>query len=102
MRREEEAGGLTWREAAQRLEQYGANALASKKRISAMKIFAGQFRDLMVLILLAATAVSAALGEAGEALTIVVIVLINALLGFFQEYRTEKTLDALKKRSAPE
>ncbi len=102
MRREEEAGGLTWREAAQRLEQYGANALASKKRISAMKIFAGQFRDLMVLILLAATAVSAALGEAGEALTIVVIVLINALLGFFQEYRTEKTLDALKKLSAPE
>lgn len=101
-RREEAALGLTSREAAQRLEQFGTNTLASKKRISALKIFAGQFRDLMVLILLAATAVSAVLGETGEALTIVVIVLINALLGFFQEYRTEKTLDALKKLSAPE
>ncbi|MEG1773703.1 MAG: HAD-IC family P-type ATPase, partial [Oscillospiraceae bacterium] len=93
--------GLSSKEAGRLLLQYGENMLESKKKTSALRIFAGQFRDLMVLILLAATAVSALLGEVGEALAIVAIVLLNALLGFFQELRTEKTLEALAKMAAP-
>jgi Ca2+-transporting ATPase len=55
----------------------------------------------MVLILLAATGISAALGEWTDAITIVVIVLLNAILGFVQEYRTEKTLESLRNMTAP-
>ena len=93
--------GLTTAQAQQRLNQYGANQLASAKKISMLKIFGGQFKDLMTMILLASTVVSLLIGEAIEAIAILVIVLMNALLGFFQEYRTEKTLEALKNMAAP-
>ena len=55
----------------------------------------------MVLILLGSTVISLLVGEITEALTIIAIVFLNALLGFFQEYRTEKTLDALKEMASP-
>ncbi|MEA5135652.1 MAG: cation-translocating P-type ATPase [Candidatus Fimivivens sp.] len=97
----EEMAGLTTKEAQQRLLENGENRLDTGKKHSALKIFAGQFRDLMVIILLVATAISAVLGELHEAVAIVVIVLINALLGFFQELRCEQTLEALAKLSAP-
>lgn len=93
--------GLTEREAAQRLKADGLNVLAGKKGSSALKIFLGQFKDTMVIILLAATALSWVMGETTEALAIVLIVALNALLGFVQEFRTEKTLEALKEMAAP-
>lgn len=93
--------GLTTERAEELLREQGENRLEAKKRTSAVKIFAGQFRDVMVMILLAATAVSAFMGEIYDAITIIAIVLMDALLGFFQEYRTERTLEALEKMTAP-
>ena len=93
--------GLTEKEAAARLKEQGANTLSEGKRPGAAAIFFGQFRDVMVMILLAATAVSAALGEITDAVTIILIVLLNAVLGFIQEFRTEHTLEALRSMTAP-
>lgn len=93
--------GLTEREAVERLKKDGENVLEDKKKTSAVKIFAGQFRDIMVMILLGATVLSVLLGEVTDAITIILIVLINAILGFIQEYRTEHTLEALKSMTAP-
>ena len=93
--------GLSSRRAAQLLEQYGENRLASARGTGALAIFAGQFRDALVMILLGCTLVSCLLGDRTEALAIAVIVLLNALLGFFQEYRTERTLEKLGELSAP-
>jgi len=93
--------GLTTQQANKRLFEYGENVLEAGKKHSALKMFLGQFKDLMVIILLIATALSVFMGEAVEALTIVLIVLVNAILGFVQEFRTEKTLDALKNLAAP-
>ena len=93
--------GLTEKQAADILSKHGSNTLAEKKGNSAIKIFAGQFRDVMVMILLGATVISIFLGEIYDAVTIIAIVLLNAILGFIQEYRTEKTLEALASMTAP-
>lgn len=93
--------GLTAAEASQLLKQNGPNTLADEKKARPLRIFMGQFKDIMVLILLAATVVSFFLGEIYDALTIIIIVLVNAVLGFIQEYKTEKTLIALKNMTAP-
>lgn len=93
--------GLSSAEAAERLKKYGENSLAKGKKARPMKIFLGQFRDVMILILLAATVVSFFLGEIYDAVTIIIIVLLNAILGFAQEYKTERTLIALKNMTAP-
>lgn len=97
----QEYKGLSPEEVLERRKTHGENRLAGKKRQSAAKIFAGQFRDVMVMILLAATAVSAYMGEIYDAITIIAIVLMNAIIGFIQEYRTERTLEALEKMTAP-
>lgn len=93
--------GLTAKQARERLRQDGENELATAPRIHPVRMFLGQFRDVMVLILLAATAVSALLGELTDAVTIILIVLLNAILGFLQEFRTEQTLEALRNLTAP-
>ncbi|MGN0552797.1 MAG: cation-translocating P-type ATPase [Oscillospiraceae bacterium] len=93
--------GLSSSAAEERLLRYGENRIASKKKTAPIKIFLGQFRDVMVMILLIATAVSFFLGEVYDAITIIIIVLLNAILGFIQEYKTEKTLIALKNMTAP-
>lgn len=93
--------GLTEKEAAARLKSEGLNVLEEKKKTSAVRIFAGQFKDVMVMILLAATVVSVLLGEISDAVTIILIVLLNAILGFIQEFRTEHTLEALRSMTAP-
>lgn len=95
------AKGLTSSEASEKQKLYGKNTLAEEKKTRPMKIFLNQFRDVMVLILLAATAVSFFLGEYYDAVTIIIIVLVNAILGFIQEFKTEKTLIALKNMTAP-
>jgi Ca2+-transporting ATPase len=93
--------GLTTAEAEKILKEDGLNKLAESKKSGLLSVFAGQFKDVMVLILLGATAFSLLMGEVWDAATIIIIVILNACLGFFQEYRTEKTLEALKKIAAP-
>lgn len=93
--------GLSDKEAGKKLREHGPNTLTGSKRISVFRIFLQQFSDFMVLILLASTAISALMGEMTEAVTIVAIVVLNAVLGFVQEYRTEKTMEALKNLAAP-
>ena len=96
-----ELGGLTQSEAERLLGISGENRLQMKKKNSAVKIFAGQFHDIMVMILLAATVISVLLGEYADAVPIMIIVVVNALLGFIQEYRCEKTLEKLEEMTAP-
>lgn len=93
--------GITEKEAKQRIKKYGHNVITDRKKISVSKILANQFKDFMTLILLASTLVSVFMGQTTEAVTIIVIVILNAVLGFIQEYRTEKTMEALKKLASP-
>ncbi|HOV40380.1 MAG TPA: HAD-IC family P-type ATPase [Oscillospiraceae bacterium] len=93
--------GLSTEEAERRLKAFGPNEISEGKKNSAAKIFAGQFKDIMVIILLISTVISVFLGEIYDAVTIILIVLINAILGFIQEYRTERTLEELSKMTAP-
>lgn len=93
--------GLSQKQAQKLLEQHGENLIEQKSGSGALKIFVGQFKDVMVMILLGATAISAFLGEYYDAITIIAIVLLNAILGFIQEFRTEKTLEALADMTAP-
>ncbi|MFA5659461.1 MAG: HAD-IC family P-type ATPase, partial [Oscillospiraceae bacterium] len=93
--------GLSSGEAAELLKKNGENLLLESKKAGALRIFAGQFKDVLIMILLVSTAISVVLGELYDAVTIILIVLINALLGFIQEYRTERTLEALKNMTAP-
>jgi len=93
--------GLSAAEAASRLEKDGANVLSEGKRISPVLLFLNQFKDFMVLILMGATLLSGMLGEYLDAITILAIILLNAVLGFVQEFRAERSLRALKELSAP-
>src|SRR5262245_37227132 len=93
--------GLASDEAAQRLRLHGLNELQSLSRESAWRTFIAQFQNVLILILLAGTAVSAFLGHTLEAVVITVIVLFAVLLGFIQEYRAGRALEALKKMAAP-
>ena len=93
--------GLTDEQVKSRLAEYGLNTLEAPAKAHPLRIFFSQFRDFMVLILLAAAAVSWLLGAYADAVTIAVIVVLNALLGFVQEYRTEQTLLALRSMTAP-
>lgn len=94
--------GLKSSEAARRLSQVGHNQLQTVSKASAWQIFAGQFLDFMVLVLLGAAIISGLLGERADAITIIAIVVLNAILGFIQEFRAEKSLEALKELSAPQ
>jgi magnesium-transporting ATPase (P-type) len=81
--------GLTQPEAARRLRQHGANELKPAERISPWMIFLGQFRNVLIAILLVATVLSIFVGHGAEAIAIALIVLFAVLLGFAQEYRSE-------------
>ncbi|MDK2820714.1 MAG: P-type Ca2+ transporter type [Clostridia bacterium] len=94
--------GLSSDEAKRRLEKVGFNLLKSKAKVSPYQIFLAQFKDFMIFVLLAATAVSAFLGEIADAITIVAIVVVNATLGFIQEYKAERSMEVLKEMTAPE
>ncbi|HXK77582.1 MAG TPA: cation-translocating P-type ATPase [Oscillospiraceae bacterium] len=96
-----EKKGLSSAEASARLLKYGENVLEGRRNESAAKMLTSQFKDALTLILIASTAISVLMGEYVEAATILAIVLLNALLGFLQEYRTERTLEALQALSAP-
>ena len=93
--------GLTSSEAQKGIEKYGPNEIMQKKKISPIKIFLAQFNDFMVWVLIGATIISGFMGDIADAVTISIIVVINAFLGFIQEFKTEKSLDALKSLAAP-
>lgn len=93
--------GISSKQAEKLLLIHGPNSLAEKKKASAIRMFFEQFTDFMVLILIAATIISAFMGEITEAITIIAIVILNSVLGFLQEFRTEKTMNALKELTAP-
>lgn len=93
--------GLNRREAVRRLRRYGANAIVRHRQTSPAVIFLSQFKDFMIMVLLGATVISALLGEAADAATIAAIILLNAVLGFIQEYRAERSLEALQELSSP-
>ncbi len=93
--------GLSEEEARRRLEVYGPNELEREEGRPPLAILVGQFKNPLVALLMAATALSVAIGEILDAITIVAIVLASAALGFYQEYRAERALEALKKLAAP-
>lgn len=93
--------GLAYVEAEKRLSEYGLNQLKEKKGISALGIFLEQFQDFIIWILIAAALISGFLQEWVDAFSIIAIVILNAILGFIQEYHAEKSLSALKKLSSP-
>lgn len=93
--------GLSTSEVKKRLNKFGFNEIVEKEKTSWWKRLVAQFQDFMVLILLGATLISAFLGEYVDAITILAIVIINAILGFVQEFRAEKSMEALKKLAAP-
>jgi len=92
--------GLTSSEVEERLRKFGRNELVAKKK-SPLEMFVKQFANFLIGILLVATVISLILGEVIDATAILIIVLIMAIMGFLQEYRAERTLEALKKLAAP-
>lgn len=93
--------GLTSSDIKKRLSSFGYNEMIEKEKAAWWKRLVAQFQDFMVLVLLAATLISACLGEYVDAVTILVIVIVNAMLGFVQESRAEQSMAALKKMAAP-
>ncbi|WP_042348985.1 cation-translocating P-type ATPase [Bacillus massiliigorillae] len=94
--------GLDEEEVERRLQESGLNELQEGEKKSALLMFFSQFKDFMILVLLAATLISGLLGEYIDAIAIIAIVIINAVMGFVQEHKAEKSLDALKEMSAPQ
>jgi len=93
--------GLGREEAIKRLVEFGPNELKKEKGKSPVRLLLEQFKNILVIILLAATALSFAVGEPYDAIVIIAIVIAVAVLGFTQEYRAERALEALKKMTAP-
>ncbi|RLL45264.1 calcium-translocating P-type ATPase, SERCA-type [Oceanobacillus piezotolerans] len=93
--------GLSSKKVKERQKQYGLNELESQKHTPRWLIFLAQFQDFMVLVLLAATLIAGLLGEYIDAIAIMVIVLVNGCIGYFQEQKAEKSLEKLKELSAP-
>ncbi len=93
--------GLSAEEAKHRLQEFGPNELVERKRVTSFQIFVGQFRDIFVIMLLVAIGFSVLIGEIVDASTIGAIVVLNAVVGFVQEYRSEKAMEAMKKLTAP-
>lgn len=93
--------GLSFEEAQRRLTEYGFNELKEKRKKTPFLMFLDQFRDFMILVLIAAAIVSGIIGEPSDTIAIVVIVVLNAVIGFVQEYRAEKAMTALKKMATP-
>jgi Ca2+-transporting ATPase len=92
--------GLALAEVARRLRQYGPNALAETRDRPALAIVLDQFKSLIVVLLIAATAVALALGEIIEAVAILIVIVLNAAIGFLTEWKAEQALTALRKQTS--
>ncbi len=95
------SNGLSEEEAKKRIKQYGANELIKRKKISLLKIILNQFKDVFVGLLIFAVIVSVLFGDTTETIMIGVIIILNASIGAFQEYKAERALEALKKYMSP-
>ncbi|HEX9869347.1 MAG TPA: HAD-IC family P-type ATPase, partial [Candidatus Tectomicrobia bacterium] len=93
--------GLSAAEVRSRLAAYGPNVLAEGRRRSPWRMFVDQFKDFMILVLLIAAVISGLIGEATDTIAIIAIVMLNAMIGFAQEYRAERAMEALKTMAAP-
>lgn len=93
--------GLSHQEVMNRLEKYGFNELKKEEKLSPLELFFNQFKNTLIIILLIAVALSALIGEVVDAVVIGVIIVFCAVLGFIQEYRAERSLEALKKMLTP-
>ncbi len=93
--------GLSKEEAQNRRKRYGKNALAEEKKKSVIQVFLEQFKDLLVIILIVAGIISLISGQAESTLVIFTVIILNAALGTFQHFKAEKSLEGLKKLSAP-
>jgi Ca2+-transporting ATPase len=93
--------GLSEQQAAERLAQYGPNKLAEGKRAGPLKIFLDQFKNIMVLVLLAAAVISGLTHDLTDTFVILAIAVINAVIGFLQEYQADQAMAALKRLSQP-
>ncbi|HMA38598.1 MAG TPA: HAD-IC family P-type ATPase, partial [Gemmatimonadales bacterium] len=98
----EPAAGLPSRIAAERLAVHGPNALAAARRRGALRVLLAQFTDFMVLVLIGAAVVAGLLGEPQDIIAIVAILILNAALGFAQEYRAERAMAALTALAVPQ
>ena len=94
--------GLSEKEATERLHIHGANQLSEKPPRSPWLLLLDQFKGVLILILIGAAILAATIGDLKDAMVILIVVVINALLGFYQEYRAERSIAALKKMLAPE
>ncbi|HNZ29119.1 MAG TPA: cation-transporting P-type ATPase, partial [Candidatus Goldiibacteriota bacterium] len=95
------AGGLSEADAALRYAEHGTNELKGKKKKSAIIMLLEQFTDFMILVLIAAAVIAGIIGEPVDAAAILVIVIINAVMGFTQEQKAEKAIEALQKMASP-
>ncbi len=93
--------GLSSKEAEKRLKKYGLNQLQKYKKATWYEVLARQFIDVLIIILLIAAGISILIGEIGDALTILAIVILNGILGFVQEWKAEKAIEALQKMLSP-
>lgn len=93
--------GLSKNEAARRLQTYGENLLKGDGGVSAWKVLIGQLANALTVVLVAAMALSFGVNDYVEGAVIAAVILINTTIGFFQEYRAEKTMDSLRQLSSP-
>lgn len=101
MKYDKNYSGLSYVDAARLLTEFGQNRLREKKGKNPIELFLEQFSSILIIILILAAAISFVLGETIDAIAIISIVILNAILGFVQEYRAERSLDALKKIISP-
>jgi Ca2+-transporting ATPase len=94
--------GLTADIAQLRLSEYGPNQLQETSKRSVVMMIAAQFKDFMILVLIAAAVISGLIGDVTDTFIILAIVIINAIIGFFQEFRAEQAMEALKQMTTPE
>lgn len=93
--------GLTEDEANRRLQEYGENKLKEKPKKSILSLFLSQLNDYLIYVLLAATLITLIIGDYTEAIIIIIVVILNAVIGVVQEYKAEKAIEALKKLTTP-
>lgn len=95
------AVGLTSKEAETRLERYGPNKLKGKPKKSLVSLFFAQLNDMLIYVLLSAATITMIIGEFVDAIIILLVVILNALIGVVQEYKAEKAIEALQKMTTP-
>ncbi|MFA7573367.1 MAG: HAD-IC family P-type ATPase, partial [Lutispora sp.] len=93
--------GLSEKEALEKLKKYGLNELTKKSKKGPIAIFVEQFKNLMTLVLIGAALISWFFGEKADSITILAIIVLNSFLGFIQEFKAERSIEALMELSAP-